>query len=61
MKAKFEIYEDKAHRWRWRLKVGRNIIADSGQGYASKSGCRQAVAGVTGWVQWPGRYEVVEK
>ena len=34
---KFIIYQDKAKKWRWRLKArnGR-IVADSGQGYSRK-------------------------
>lgn len=28
---------------RWRLKSGNDIIADSGEGYASKSGAKRAV------------------
>jgi uncharacterized protein YegP (UPF0339 family) len=35
--ATFEVYEDKAGEWRWRLVHDNgNIIADGGQGYASK-------------------------
>ena len=46
-KAEFEVYEDKAgeHRWRLRHENG-NIIADSGEGYASKSGAEDAVVRV---------------
>jgi len=44
--AAFEIYEDAADEWRWRLRHRNgNIIADSGEGYASRS---NAVEGVTG-------------
>jgi len=44
--AAFEIYEDAADEWRWRLRHrNENIIADSGEGYASRS---NAVEGVTG-------------
>ena len=43
--AAFEIYEDAAGKWRWRLRHRNgNIVADSGQGYASRS---NAVDGVT--------------
>jgi uncharacterized protein len=40
----FEVYEDRAGEWRWRL-VHRNgnIIADGGEGYASK---RNAIRGI---------------
>ncbi|MFW6435423.1 MAG: HVO_2922 family protein, partial [Halovenus sp.] len=42
--AEFEVYEDNAGEYRWRL-VHRNgnIIADSGEGYASESGAEDAV------------------
>jgi uncharacterized protein YegP (UPF0339 family) len=43
--AAFEIYEDAGGEWRWRLRHRNgNIVADSGQGYASRS---NAVEGVT--------------
>jgi uncharacterized protein YegP (UPF0339 family) len=46
--AEFEVYEDNSgdHRWRLRHDNG-NIIADSGEGYASKSGAEDAVERVT--------------
>jgi uncharacterized protein YegP (UPF0339 family) len=42
--AAFEVYEDRAGEWRWRLRHrnGR-IVADSGEGYASRHGARAAV------------------
>jgi len=44
--AAFEIYEDAGGEWRWRLRHRNgNIVADSGEGYASRS---NAVEGVTG-------------
>ncbi len=44
MSATFELYEDKAGEYRWRLRHSNgNIIADSGEGYASKSGARDAI------------------
>jgi uncharacterized protein YegP (UPF0339 family) len=41
----FEVYEDRAGRWRWRL-VHRNgnVIADSGSGYATRRGARETLA-----------------
>lgn len=43
-KATFELYEDHAGEWRWRLVHDNgNIIADGGQGYASK---RRALDGI---------------
>ncbi len=43
----FEIYQDKANKWRWRLisKNGR-IVAKTGQGYSRKDGCERAVDNV---------------
>jgi amphi-Trp domain-containing protein len=45
--ATFELYEDSAgdHRWRLRHRNG-NIIADGGQGYASKQKARQGMRSV---------------
>lgn len=45
--ARFELYTDAEGQWRWRL-VHRNgnILADSGQGYASKQKARQGVRSV---------------
>jgi uncharacterized protein YegP (UPF0339 family) len=44
---KFEIYEDASREYRWRLKApnGR-IIADSGEGYSSRSNARRAAENV---------------
>ena len=40
----FEVYEDREERWRWRLVASNGrIIADSGQGYATKSGATGAI------------------
>jgi len=42
--AAFEVYEDAAGEWRWRLRHRNGeIVADSGEGYASRSGVRDAV------------------
>jgi uncharacterized protein YegP (UPF0339 family) len=47
--ATFELYEDSAGEWRWRLVVPNgNIIADSGEGYASKQGARRGIESVKG-------------
>jgi len=44
MSQTFEIYEDAAGEWRWRLVASNGeIIGDGGEGYASKDGARQAV------------------
>ncbi|MFC7141852.1 HVO_2922 family protein [Halosimplex aquaticum] len=46
-RAAFEIYEDRGgeHRWRLRHRNG-NILMDSGQGYADRSGARDGIESV---------------
>jgi uncharacterized protein YegP (UPF0339 family) len=39
MNRKVEVYQDKAKEWRWRVKSGSNIIADSGEGYKNRQDC----------------------
>ena len=48
--ATFEIYEDKAGEFRWRIRSGGDIMADSGEGYVSRDGARQAVFRVKEYV-----------
>jgi len=46
--ATFELYEDAAEEYRWRLRHRNgNIIADSGEGYASESNARDARSGAS--------------
>ena len=46
-KATFEVYEDRADQWRWRLVHDNgNVIADSGEGYASRQKCEQGLESV---------------
>ena len=46
-KATFEVYKDQAEKWRWRLVHDNgNIIADSGEGYASRQKCEQGLESV---------------
>jgi amphi-Trp domain-containing protein len=46
-KATFEVFEDSAEQWRWRLVHDNgNVIADGGQGYSSKQKCRQGLRSV---------------
>jgi uncharacterized protein YegP (UPF0339 family) len=34
MKTVIEVYQDaSSSEWRWRMKRGKNIVADSGEGY----------------------------
>ncbi|MEY2474044.1 MAG: hypothetical protein QOK28_3373 [Actinomycetota bacterium] len=45
--AKFEIYEDKAGEYRWRLKDDNNVkVATSGESFDSKSNARRAAQNV---------------
>lgn len=47
MSATFELYEDKAGQYRWRLRHDNgNVIADSGEGYASKQKAKQGIRSV---------------
>jgi len=40
---KFIIYQDRSGKWRWRLRARNgNIVADSGQGYATKHNAKRA-------------------
>ncbi|WP_256297201.1 YegP family protein [Haloarchaeobius salinus] len=44
MVATFELYEDRAGKYRWRLVASNGeIIGDSGEGYTTKSGARDAI------------------
>ena len=48
---RIEVYEDDAGQWRWRLVSARGnlpdeILADSGEGYASKGNARRAAKAV---------------
>jgi len=46
-KARFELYEDRGGKWRWRLRHRNgNIIADSAQGYSSRQKARQGLQSV---------------
>jgi uncharacterized protein YegP (UPF0339 family) len=46
-KATFEVYADREGQYRWRLVHDNgNIIADSGEGYASKQKAKEGIASV---------------
>ena len=46
-KATFELYADSADEYRWRLRHDNgNVIADGGQGYASKQKAKQGLRSV---------------
>lgn len=41
--AKFTVYQDRSGQFRWRLQANNGRIpADSGEGYVSRAGARQA-------------------
>ena len=40
---KFELYQDKAGEYRFRLKAGNGEIILVGEGYKSKSGCKNGI------------------
>lgn len=42
MAGKFEVYEDKSGKFRWRLKAGNGEIVASGEAYPNK---KAAIAG----------------
>ncbi len=45
--ATFEVYEDRAGEWRWRLThQNGNIIADCGEGYSSKRAAKNGIESV---------------
>ena len=45
--ATFELYEDRASEWRWRLRHDNgNIIADGGEGYSKKANARNGIQSV---------------
>lgn len=47
MTATFELYEDQQGEFRWRLvHANGNIIADSGEGYATRQKARQGIDSV---------------
>jgi amphi-Trp domain-containing protein len=46
-KATFELYQDRANEWRWRLVHDNgNIIADGGEGYSRKATARKGLESV---------------
>ncbi len=43
---KFEVYEDNAKEFRWRLKQGDDILATAGQGYKEKASVKKGIDGI---------------
>lgn len=49
--ATFELYEDEAENYRWRLRHDNgNIIADGREGYASRAGAKDSIDGIREYV-----------
>lgn len=45
--ATFELYEDRASQWRWRLRhQNTEIIADSGEGYSTQQAAQNGIESV---------------
>jgi len=41
---KYHVYKDDAGEWRWRLKAANGkVLADSGEGYSSKTACKEGI------------------
>jgi uncharacterized protein YegP (UPF0339 family) len=50
-RAEFELYEDESGKFRWRLRHDNgNVIADGGEGYASRGGAENAIDGIREYV-----------
>ena len=43
MAGKFELYTDKAGKFRWRLKAGNGEIIATSEGYSSKAGAKNGI------------------
>jgi uncharacterized protein len=47
MAAMFEVYQDKAGEYRWRLKSANGqVVATGGEGYTSRDGAENGIAAV---------------
>lgn len=46
MAGKFEVYEDKAGKFRFRLKAGNGEVVAQGQGYESQAGAHKGCEAV---------------
>ncbi|QRX93388.1 YegP family protein [Streptomyces noursei] len=46
MAGKFEMYEDKAGKYRYRLKAGNGEIIAVGEAYNSKAACEKGIESV---------------
>lgn len=46
MAGKFEVYEDKGGKWRFRLKAANGEVIATSQGYSSKASAKNGVDSV---------------
>lgn len=46
MAGKFEVYQDKGDKYRFRLKAGNGQVIATGQGYASKESCLNGIESI---------------
>lgn len=46
MAGKFELYQDKAGKWRFRLKAGNGQVVAVGEAYESKAAAQNGIASV---------------
>jgi len=46
MAGKFEVYQDNAKKWRFRLKAGNGEIVATGEAYESREGARKGCEAV---------------
>ena len=46
MAGKFEIYKDKANKFRFRLKAGNGEVIAVGEAYESKAGCLNGIESI---------------
>lgn len=46
MAGKFEVYKDKADKYRFRLKAGNGEVIASSEAYESKAGCMNGIEAV---------------
>ncbi|MGI9328276.1 MAG: YegP family protein [Pseudomonadales bacterium] len=59
MAGKFEVYQDKADEFRFRLKAQNGEIILSGQGYKSLANCLKGVHSIQANCTNPGRYDLM--
>jgi uncharacterized protein len=43
---KFEVFQDKQMEFRWRLKLGDDILGTAGQGFSEKASCKRSIEAI---------------